>query len=87
MSYLVKMLPIQCGVCGFIPPSVRVGVSTLGELALFWNCQCGNPIVQTMALEEVIRLIPTIQPEEFTEADKKLMAKAHISLGGEDATL
>jgi hypothetical protein len=85
VKYLVKLLPAQCGQCGFSPATVKVGITSLGELAFLWDCKCGNQIVQRIDFEKVIAQIPPPPLPEvdgWTDEDRALMAKAHISLGG-----
>jgi len=79
MEFIYRIIAWRCN-CGFSPSAVRVGVTSNGQLIGIWNCNCGNEVKALIPFEQLIADIPTPVIEGFSEADKTLMSKAHISL-------
>ena len=70
--------------CGCKAPTVKIGVSSLGELVATWTCaKCKAAIMTKMPLEDVVKDIPQDPVRTFNQEDKKLLALMHIK-GEED---
>jgi len=79
MNFNLYMYEWKCRDCGLQEKQVEIGLTSLGELAVFWHCPCGRDSYRRMPLEELIADVPSAPTEGLTEEDLKLLKEMHIS--------
>jgi hypothetical protein len=78
MPYKVCYYGFECP-CGAKPTGIRVGITSLAELAAEWTCEnCKAKCLVKKSLQEVVADIPDHPFTELTATDKDWMKGMHI---------
>ncbi len=79
-EFQLFMYQWRCKQCQTAVTKVEVGLTSFGELAVFWKCpKCDHDVCVRLPIEKLIADIPAPTLTGFTKDDEKLLKEMHIA--------